>query len=140
MSGRPVHLRRRFLALVAVGGTAGTALREAVGLLLGAPGWPLAIFAINLSGSLALGVLLEWLSRQGSDEGSRRAIRLALGTGLLGGYTTYGALAVDSVTLLAGGQVVTGLLYPIASVVGGVAAAGAGVALVRRWNSSVGVR
>lgn len=107
-------------------------MREVVGLWLGTPGWPLGILVINLSGSLALGALLEWLSRQGPDEGRRRAVRLALGTGVLGGYTTYSALAVDSVTLLARGEMLTGVFYPVASVLLGVVAAGVGILVARR--------
>lgn len=83
---RPVHRHKRFLALVAVGGALGTALRELLSLLVPAiDGVAVVIVGINLLGALALGVLLEALVRSGPDEGRRRAIRLFVGTGCSAG-------------------------------------------------------
>src|SRR5699024_11239433 len=57
---------------------------------------PVGTFLANISGAFLLGLLVESLSRRGADHGRRRDLRLLLGTGLLGGYTTYSALANDT--------------------------------------------
>ncbi|MDR6638029.1 CrcB family protein [Paenarthrobacter nitroguajacolicus] len=125
---RPVHLHWRFIGTVAAGGVLGALARYGLGLVIPAPGgWPLPTLAINLTGALALGALLEGLSRRGPDVGSRRVIRLALGTGFLGAYTTYSTLAVDAVHLFAAGTAPAALGYLAASLVGGVAATTAGI-------------
>ena len=49
-------------------------------------------------------------------------MRLGVGTGVLGGFTTFSSLALEMERLLAGGQVGTGLVYGAASVVLGLVA------------------
>jgi CrcB protein len=134
---RPLHLRWSSLGLVALGGTAGTALREVLALTFAAPpgGFPVVILVINVLGSFALGLLLESLVRRGADEGRRRTARLLIGTGLIGGFTTYSAFAVDVGLLGAGagaGGLVVGLAYALSSVALGTLAAGAGIAVAAR--------
>ncbi|WP_298454990.1 CrcB family protein [uncultured Cellulomonas sp.] len=129
---RPAHTHPRLVALVAVGGAIGTALRAAVAAALGDAGtWPWSTWAVNLTGAFALGLLLEHLARRGPDDGRRREVRLLAGTGLLGGYTTYSTFALDAVLLADAGRAAVALLYAGSSVVLGVAAAGAGVAVGR---------
>jgi CrcB protein len=111
---------------VLVGGAVGTAARLAVDLLLphGGADIPFGTFLINLVGSLALGVLVarvwpvapEWL-------------RVGLGPGLLGSFTTFSALAVSAVELTAEGAGSTAIVYVVASLVGGIAAAALGIRL-----------
>jgi CrcB protein len=125
---RPVHLHWRFIGTVAGGGVLGALARYGLGLVIPAPGgWPLATLVINLTGALALGALLEGLSRRGPDAGSRRVLRLALGTGFLGAYTTYSTLAVDAVHLFAAGTAPAAMGYLAARLVGGAAATTAGI-------------
>lgn len=130
---RPVHLRWSSIGLVALGGTVGTAIREGLALTFPAPpgGFPLTVFAINLVGSFALGLLLETLVRRGSDEGARRTARLLLGTGLIGGFTTYSAFAVDVAALTDGAPAVA-IGYAVGSVVLGAVAAGGGIVVGAR--------
>ncbi len=130
---RPAHRRPRLILLVALGGALGTALREALALTWPAPagGFPLTIFLINVVGAFALGFLLEALSHRGPDEGRRREVRLFVGTGVLGGFTTYSALATDTATLL-GGPTAVGVAYGVVSVVAGFLTALLGVALAAR--------
>ena len=112
-----------------VGGVAGTLSRWALGGVLPAPdGWPLPTLLINLSGAFALGALLESLARRGPDAGVRRLVRLGLGTGFLGAFTTYSALALEATSLLLAGRVLEGAGYLAATVLGGAAATLAGVA------------
>jgi CrcB protein len=126
---RPAHLHWRYVGLVALGGTFGTAAREALVLAIPPLGaFPLAVFLINIAGTFLLGLLLEALARHGADSGNRRTLRLLLGTGFLGGFTTYSALAVDS-ALLVGGVGGLGLLYALGTVVVGAAATWGGIAI-----------
>ncbi|MCO7204225.1 CrcB family protein [Microbacterium sp. CnD16-F] len=129
-AARPVHLAWSSILLVLVGGTVGTAAREGLSLAMPSVGGiPVAILVINIVGALFLGALLEALARRGPDVGRRRALRLLLGTGFAGGFTTYSALAVDSGLLLTGGDPTAGILYALGTVVVGALATVAGIAL-----------
>jgi CrcB protein len=134
-SGRPMHLRGRYLALVAVGGLVGTASREGLSLAVPAvDGVPVIIMVINVVGAFALGALLESLVRRGADEGRRRTIRLLLGTGVLGGFTTYSALATATSVLLASGRTGAAILYALATLLLGAGATLAGIAIASAAN------
>lgn len=127
--------RRRIvdLALVFVGGAGGTLARFGIAELLPSPtGLPLGILLINISGALLLGLVLETLVHRGPDEGRRRSVRLLAGTGFLGGFTTYSALAVDALLLLGTGRALEGGAYLVGSVVLGLAAGALGVLLGSR--------
>lgn len=128
----PVHLTPAFIALVAVGGTLGTLARFGAERLLGtADGLPVGTLAVNLVGAFALGALVEALAVRGSDAGRRRAARLLVGTGFLGGFTTYSALAVESDGLLRDGRVGLALAYALTTVVAGLVMSLAGVLFAR---------
>jgi CrcB protein len=132
---RPLHLRWTAIGLVVLGGAAGTLLRYLLSLTI--PAWhglPLGIFVINVTGAFALGWLLEALARSGPDEGRRRTARLLVGTGVLGGYTTYSTFAVDTDGLLLAAQVGPSALYGLATVLVGAAASVAGIAVGAAWS------
>jgi len=120
--------------LVGIGGALGTISRF---LLSAAIPWvagvPLGTLLINVSGALVLGWLMSALAARGPDSGRRARSRLFFGTGVLGGYTTYSALAVDSFEAIATGSVVIGIAFAVGSVALGVACAAAGMLLGRRW-------
>lgn len=119
--------------MVALGGAIGTAAREAISLAIPPIGGvPVAILGINVVGAFLLGLLLESLLRRGPDAGRRRDLRLFLGTGVLGGFTTYSALAADSSVLLIEGSALVGVLYAVGSVVLGALASWGGIVLARR--------
>ena len=125
---RPIHFHWGFIGVVAAGGVLGALARYGLGLVIPAPNaWPLPTLVVNLSGALALGALLEGLSRRGPDAGRRRILRLALGTGFLGAYTTYSTLALDAVHLFMAGASVEAAGYLGASLLGGAAATTAGI-------------
>jgi CrcB protein len=126
---RPIHLNWRYLAMVFVGGAVGTAARE--GLVLVIPNLgsiPLAIFVINIVGAFLLGLLLEGLARRGPDEGRRRSLRLLLGTGVLGGFTTYSTLATGTTLLAVDGSSGLAIAYSLATIVIGAVASWVGIA------------
>lgn len=129
-SPRPVHLRPAALAVVLAGGTFGTAAREALSLALPpVTGIPYTILAVNVGGAFLLGVLLPSLARRGPDRGGRRMLRLLLGTGFLGGFTTYSALAADAAQLIGGGAALAGIGYATGTLVVGGVATWCGIAL-----------
>jgi fluoride exporter len=112
------------LGLVAVGGMLGTAVRAALTLALGDPLGPWLVPLINVVGAFALGVVLGLLSRATPDP-RRRAVQHFVGTGVLGGFTTYSALAVESAE--------PALLWlGVAGAAAGTAAAWGGLVLSRR--------
>jgi CrcB protein len=123
----------RSFALVAVGGAAGTLVRHGIGEWLnpGGSSVPVGTFAVNVTGSFLLGALLTILLPH-ADDGRRRAARLLLGTGFLGGYTTYSALAVETEQLLRDGHAALGLAYALGTVAAGLLAALAGIVTVRK--------
>ena len=132
--GTPVaaHLKPAFIALVMLGGAAGSLARHGVEQLLGtSDGLPVGTLTVNLVGAFVLGVLLEWLATRGSDAGRRRAARLLVGTGFLGGFTTYSALAVEADGLVRDGRIALALAYVLTTVVVGLLASLAGILSAR---------
>lgn len=121
------------VGLVLVGGAVGTSVRAALEHALApATGWPWVTFAINVVGSFALGLLLGALAGRGADVGARRAVRLGVGTGVLGGFTTYSTFTVEVHRLVDEGTAGLGLAYAVGSVLVGLGAAVAGLALADR--------
>ncbi len=120
------------LLLIGTGGAVGTLIRFGIESFVppAANGWPTGTFVINVSGAFLLAMLLETLSLRGGDDGWRRRIRLGVGTGVLGGYTTYSSFMVEAALLGSGGRYLIAFGYVAVSLVLGVVAAWAGVALV----------
>lgn len=118
------------LAVVAVGGAAGTAARYSLTTAVGqVDGWPLGTFTENVVGAFLLGLLLESLVRLGPEGPRQRLLRLGLGTGVLGGFTTFSSLALEIERLLADGRAGLAAGYAAASLVLGLGACVGGVAL-----------
>lgn len=126
-----VRSRLRDLAYVFVGGMVGATGRVAFATWFPVlpDAFPWTTFVENVVGAFLLGVILTVLLRRGDTD---RRTRLLIGTGVLGSFTTYSTLAVEAQQLLEGGLLGTVLLYGTASIVVGLLAAGAGVALGRR--------
>lgn len=99
--GAPAHRRVGPVLLVAVGGSlgAGSRLVLAESLTGSANGWPMATLVVNLLGAFGLGFLLQTLLRGGPEGRGRRSLRLGLGTGFFGGFTTYSGFALDTLVL-----------------------------------------
>ncbi|MDO7834491.1 fluoride efflux transporter CrcB [Sphingobium sp. HBC34] len=119
--------------LVMGGGAIGAALRYQLGrfAVQMAPGttWPWGTFAANLIGGFAMGLLAGWLARGGAL--SAEPIRLLLGVGVLGGFTTFSAFSLETLLMIERGQVALALAYALASVVGAIAALALGLGLMR---------
>ena len=121
---------------VFIGGGVGAVLRWQLGRAmtswLGAPivtAFPFATLAANAAGSLLMGVLAGWLARNGSGDGDQ--LRLLLGVGLLGGFTTFSAFSLEMVMLLQRGQYLFALLYAILSIALGITGLMVGLGVMR---------
>ena len=117
---------------MAIGGAAGSALRFWVSRVLGAvamgQGFPWATFTVNVVGSVGLGVVFvlgEGRSIFGAD------VRLLLGTGVMGGFTTYSAFNLESLGLMQNGAYGRAALYMGGTVVACLVGGALGLALGR---------
>ena len=119
------------LATVSLGGVVGSLGRYAVGAALphGAGGFPWATLAVNVSGAFAMGLLVAYLVDR---PGVHHLARPFLGVGVLGGWTTFSALAVDVVQLGAADRDQVALAYVAATFLVGTLAVAAGSALGQR--------
>lgn len=116
------------LAVVALGGSIGSLARYLLSTWIAPSGdFPLAVFSVNIVGAFLLGLLVEFITRAGGDGGRWRTMRLLLGTGLLGGFTTYSLLAADLAELLLAGAFGVAALYALLTLVLGGAASWCGV-------------
>jgi CrcB protein len=119
------------LTQVALGGALGAVARFAVqagGVRLFGPGLPLGTLAVNLAGCLAMGVIFVWLM----EKGMMRAAPFLM-AGLLGGFTTFSAFALDAMLLWERGQMAAAAGYVLATVAGTLAAVALGAWLARGW-------
>lgn len=116
--------------LVFVGGGIGAALRHAVNrgaLALLGPPFPFGTLIVNVLGSFLMGVLAAALVARGETD---QSMRLFLGTGVLGGFTTFSAFSLDAVLmwkkaewLSLGGYVIGSLALSVAALLIGMFAA-----------------
>lgn len=120
--------------LVAAGGVVGTTVRALVETAAPPPpgGFPWTTFAINVLGSFLLGALLETLVLSDLGEQGRRTLRLVVGTGVLGGFTSYSTFVLETLARAGADAVPTAVAYALASVAVGVAAAVLGIVAARR--------
>ena len=121
-----------FLA-VAAGGAIGASLRHGVGLLAVrhlSAGWPHGTFAVNLLGSLLMGLLVGWLALKA--EGVHQATRLFLATGVLGGFTTFSAFSLEIAQFVQKDEWTRAIAYAGLSVLLGLALVLAGMIIMRK--------
>ena len=118
------------LILVMSGGAVGAVLRFQLGRMLpvSASGWPWSTFAANVAGGVVMGLLAGWLARMGTGSND---LRLLLGVGLLGGFTTFSAFSLEMAQMAERGQLALAAGYALASVVLALVALFAGMVLVR---------
>lgn len=137
----PVHLRPWYILLVGIGGALGTLARYGAELVI-PRAWqlPWPTLTVNLIGAFLLGVLLEALVRRGRDDGRRRAARLFIGTGFMGGFTTYSSLAVETFELLRDDRLLAAVGYGLVTLVVGLLASLLGVWLAAAHHRSASRR
>lgn len=135
-AARHAHRNPLLLGAVFVGGACGTGIRSLLEDAFSRPtgSWPWITFAINVIGAFVLALLLEALVLSGEDTGGRRLARLGLGTGVLGGFTTYSTFMVETTKLP--WPVAVG--YVVASVIVGALAAWVGIRAARLVPRSAG--
>jgi CrcB protein len=116
--------------VIAVGGGTGSVARYGLSRAWPTPvgSLPWATATINIAGSLLLGMLVVAVTEIWRPH---RLLRPALGTGVLGGFTTFSTFAVEE-RGLASRHPGIAAGYLILSVAGGLVAAAAGMALIRR--------
>ncbi|WP_027092402.1 fluoride efflux transporter CrcB [Cohnella thermotolerans] len=90
--------------------------------------FPLGTFLINLLGSLVLGWFSTWAASQPQFPAW---IRLGIGTGLIGAFTTFSTFSVETVSLFKENLPGYALLYTLASLVGGFLCAWIGYEIAR---------
>lgn len=117
--------------LVMIGGAIGSAFRyhvSRVALATGGPGLPIGTWVVNIVGGLLMGIVAGTLA-QGRVEDE--PLRLLVGVGMLGGFTTFSAFSLEVFQMLARHEYALALAYSVSSVAGSVLALFAGVMLVR---------
>ena len=134
-SRTPDHRSWTAALMVFVGGAIGTLTRESLDLVTPAEFLLHTTFAINITGSFALSVLYTALVVRKRTPPVQRRVRLLVGTGFMGGFTTYGSFSVGVAAAASRGSVGDAALYAIGSIVLGIAAAVAGRALVDAVNA-----
>lgn len=130
MSSPSSGLDLAVLGAVAAGGAVGAAARYLVGLGVGELGGSAEVgtLIVNVVGCALIGVLMVRLSRRGARS---RLVRPALGTGVLGGFTTFSAYAVDVDTLARSQSLWLALTYLLITPVLAMLAVWAGARLGR---------
>ncbi|MEH3101972.1 fluoride efflux transporter CrcB [Sphingomonas adhaesiva] len=119
------------LLLVMAGGAVGAGARHLVNratLSAFGPDWPWGTLTVNLVGGLLMGALVGVLARGTSGDDNWR---LLLGTGVLGGFTTFSAFALDTVGMIQRGDLAAATGYVLLSVAGAVLALFLGLSIAR---------
>ena len=121
--------------LVALGGGLGAALRFLLGGCAATAFWPglgasfpAGTWIANILGSFLLGLLAGYLMRL---EAGAEPLRLLLGVGVLGGFTTFSAFSLELVAMLNRSEIGMAAAYAGSSLAGGVLAAVLGIMLGR---------
>lgn len=109
------------LLAIAIGGVLGSLARYGLVLVLGerAPGdWPWATLAVNVIGAALIGVLATSVMLRERPTW----VRLFVITGVLGGFTTFSAFALETGELLDSGRVPMALAYVVVTMTVGLVA------------------
>ncbi len=127
-------LRMLHYFLIGLGGGLGAIGRHLAGLAAArafGPEFPWGTFSVNAIGGLAMGVLVGALAR--FEPAHEQELRLLLGVGFLGGFTTFSAFSLETARLIETGDLARGAIYAVASVVVSIGAVFLGLAVVRSF-------
>lgn len=119
------------ILLVIFGGGLGAGGRYLVGQWVAAhfgTGLPFGTWLVNILGGLAMGLLVGWLGRLGQ---MAEPMRLLLGVGVLGGFTTFSAFSLEVANMLIRDELVLAAAYAISSMAGSLLALFAGLMIIR---------
>lgn len=129
-AGRVAFVAVPRLLVIAIGGVLGSLARYGVVLILGdraSADWPWATLSVNLVGALLIGVIAaSTVVRDGPHW-----VRLFLVTGILGGFTTFSAFALETGELLDAGRVAMAAGYVLVTMVAGLLAVRLGATMAR---------
>ena len=122
--------------LIGLGGFIGANARFVVARLVGAlfeTRFPLGTFVINVSGSFLLGVLGTLVAQRVMP--NSESMRLALGVGFLGAFTTFSTFEFETHALFDDGSWLTATTNMFASLFVGLLAVRAGIVVAKTWLS-----
>jgi fluoride exporter len=94
--------------------------------------FPWSTLFVNVSGSFVIGLIAGWFALRGQ---AGPTLRLFLTTGVLGGYTTFSAFALDTALLWERGQAWGGVFYVLSSVLLSLVGVFLGLAIIRQLPS-----
>lgn len=117
---------------VGLGGAIGAILRYGVGLAALRLGWanfPWGTLAVNISGSLLIGLITGYLLSLSNE--LQETMRLFVIIGVLGGFTTFSAFALDSIILLQKGEYLPAAAYIGGSVLFSILATALGLTIAK---------
>jgi CrcB protein len=118
-----------------LGGAIGAGFRFQLGVValrnLG-PAFPWGTWIVNLLGGLLMGLLAGILARGFTAE-QGEPLRLFIGVGVLGGFTTFSAFSLETANMLLRGDAVMAAAYGVSSVAGSVMMLFAGLFIVRAF-------
>jgi len=92
-------------------------------------GWPWGTIGVNIIGGFLMGTLVGWLARNGSAGGEH--IRLLIGVGMLGGFTTFSSFSLEVMLMIERGQWGSAAAYALLSILLSVGGLFAGLILMR---------
>src|SRR5262249_41008705 len=120
------------ILFILLGGAFGTGCRywlsTFVYSVIEKPSFPYANFIINVSGSFIIGILTELFETRVLISPT---MRVALLTGVLGGYTTFSSFSFETFALLRDGEIWLALVNALGSVLIGLVAVWMGVRLAQ---------
>lgn len=100
---------------IGIAGALGAIARYSIGVfMISESGFPFATLLVNLTGCYALAFITSRTLPFSNN------IKLAIGTGFLGSFTTFSAFSVETITMLENGKIGIAILYIILSIVGGI--------------------
>jgi fluoride exporter len=117
--------------IVFFGGGLGAALRHGINIVSArafGTEFPYGTLIINVLGSLAMGLIIEYFALK---TGLPQRMRLFLTTGILGGFTTFSTFSLEAVLLYERGAIMGSAIYVVASIVLAIAGLFAGLMIVR---------
>ncbi len=103
-------------------------MAQGAALRLGASAFPAGTLAVNVVGSFLIGMIYGWSDKAGD---LAPAWRLFLATGFCGGFTTFSAFSLESISLFKSGNLTYVFLYIGGSVLAGLGACVAGMLVTR---------